>query len=501
MTSRDSSRGLRLAQLTAAVAAAASLSLAGCGGGGGGAEAAPAPVGNTPSPAPGPAPVPPPGPAPAPTPAPTPAPAPGGWTDPTFLGTHGADDAQVAVDAAGRKLAVWRQAGVNGGIGSLQWSHYTPAAGWSAPQAIPALPSLFGVDDISPLAMDPASGKAVLGWTQLVQGSLNRDMVAVRFDPQTGWETPALLESEIGMVVRPRVGIDANGNAFAAWAQHASLQYNIWANRAPAGGAWGTALKIEHNESLGGTDGEPWLAVSPAGVAVVVWMASHGPGNALWTNRYVPGSGWGTATELVSYDINRSVNFPRVALDASGAGVMVWGQYNSAPTATSAVMAKRFNGGGWEAGTVQVGAVPDTQGWISVPRLALSPAGHAVAGWARNDNAVWAAVAAPGLASWSATQLKPVGNSTVAGTPVVAITDTGRAYASWPHTTVTYPDLYLAERSAGASWSAPQLFWHQTTSTVSNPAIAFNGAGVGSLVWTQDVGPPGKRVMVRRFGP
>lgn len=107
-----------------------------------------------------------------------------GWSPPQRLeDIRGeASDAQLAANAEGKGLAVWRH--TVGSIDSLRFSHFTPGAGWSIPDVMPgALPRPQGAPAAIELRMDPA-GNAVARWAS---GFDARELQVARFAEGQGW--------------------------------------------------------------------------------------------------------------------------------------------------------------------------------------------------------------------------------------------------------------------------------------------------------------------------
>ena len=67
--------------------------------------------------------------------------------------------------------------------------------------------------------------------------------------------------------------------------------------------------------------------------AIAVWRLSDGIRSNIWANRYVLGSGWGTA-ELIETDNTGRAFEPKVAVDPSGNAKVVkfWNAMNSLNT-------------------------------------------------------------------------------------------------------------------------------------------------------------------------
>jgi len=123
--------------------------------------------------------------------------------------------------------------------------------------------------------------------------------------------------------------VDGSGNAIAVWHQYDVMQGNIWANRYVSGTGWGTAALIETDNT--GSAYPPQIAVDGSGNAIAVWDQEDGTRYNTWANRYVSGTGWGTAALIETdntTDNTRDVIFPQIAMDGSGNAITVWDQYD-----------------------------------------------------------------------------------------------------------------------------------------------------------------------------
>ena len=160
------------------------------------------------------------------------------------------------------------------------------------------------------------SGNAVAVWYQF-DGS-NYHIRANRFVPDTGWGSVELIETDdAANALDPQVAMDTGGNAVVVWRQSDGTRYNIWSNRYVPGAGWGTAELIETDNNPNVRP--PQIAMNGDGQVVAVWDRY---GRA-WFNRYVPGLGWGTA-QRIETGADGSVAYPRVALDSNGNAVVVW---------------------------------------------------------------------------------------------------------------------------------------------------------------------------------
>jgi hypothetical protein len=222
---------------------------------------------------------------------------------------------QVAVDARGNAVAVWEQ---SDGMRYAIWSNrYTPSAGWGVAERIEAEQA---DDATNPQVAVDARGNAVAVWEQ--SDGTRFDVWSNRYTPSARWGVPERIETEeAGDASSPEVGVDAEGNAFAVWEQFAGARSGIWSNRYTPSRGWGTAERIDAANTADAR--EPRVAVGPAGSAVSVWRQSGTTGDGIWSNRYTPNAGWGSA-ERIDSNHPGARSAPRVAIDANGEAMAVW---------------------------------------------------------------------------------------------------------------------------------------------------------------------------------
>ncbi len=421
-------------------------------------------------------------------------PAQGSWGALVQLAGAGAATPLVAIDNAGRATAVWRQL-ESGTAQHHVWSSRSAAgATWSTPERLET--NAGNVSELR-LSVDPATGRGMLLW---IQAGATVDLHARPLDPVTGWGTAALVESSTGMVGVSSVGMDASGNAVAVWSQIGpATRFSIYANRFVAGGGWGAPQLIETNEVVGSVDGDPQVAVTPAGNALTVWKRSGGGGD-LWGNRFTVGAGWGTAAAIVTdAGANQTITKHDLAVDNSGNGMLVWGQLDIAGgTGNNAIWFKRFNAGAWQPAVATVApAVPNTQGFVSTPVLRMNAAGTAVVVWGDIDNSLRAAVAAPQAVAFSgASTLRNAGAGTFDSLPVIGVDDADNAMVAWVDPVGS--NVTVSRLIPGTGWTAATVV-ESYVDAAYTPALAMNGLGNAVLGWAQFFPATGTHTVVQRW--
>ncbi len=295
--------------------------------------------------------------------------------------------------------------------------------------------------------------------------------------PPREWGTAELIETDdAGWARYPKVAMDQNGNAIAVWHQSDGTRDNICANRYVVGSGWGTAELIETDDA--GPAANPHVATDPNGNVITVWLQSDGTRNSIWANRYVAGSGWGTA-ELIETD-DGSAYGPQVAMDAGGNATAVW--YQDDGTRDN-VWANRYDASsGW--GTAEL-LETDTED-ANLPQIAMDPGGHAIAVWWQDDGTqynIWANRYVAG-SSWGTAELIETDDAGPAWEPQVAMDTEGNAIAVWKHFDGTRYNIWANRYVAGLTWGAAELI-ETEVGEAEDPQIAMDQNGNAIAVWEQ----------------
>jgi hypothetical protein len=400
------------------------------------------------------------------------------------------DRAQIAVDANGNAFAVWER---NDGLRiHVMANRYVAGKGWEKEQLIET--NDLGNARSPQIAVD-TNGNSIAVWHQYGEDGSAPSIWANRYVAGEGWGTAQLIETDgtappmcCTPAYSPQISMDTNGNALVVWQQSDGTRQNIWVNRYLAGTGWGTAELIETNNS--GSATAPQIAFDAGGNALAVWEQYDGTRISIWANRYVAGAAWGTA-ELIETNNAGDAVTPKIALDASGNAIAVWQQSDGI---RANVWANRYVvGAGWgKAELIETEAA-----WhANEPQVAVSANGNAMAVWRQGGNdglwGIWANRYTPG-AGWSAPE--PIETITKhAFTPQIAVDANGNAIAVWGQDFSTWANRY----TTGQGWGVAELIESKTYST-TNPQIAFNANGNATAVWTQGDKGTQKKIWSNQF--
>ena len=220
------------------------------------------------------------------------------------------NDPQIAVDANGNALVVWRQSE------NIWANRYEAGKGWGS--AEPIDPGNLKNADNPQIAMD-ANGNALTVWRQSENIWVNRYMVG------SGWGTAKLIGANTEVAWMPQMAVNASGNAIVVWPQHDGTRFNIWVSRYVGDNGWGNAELIEVDNAGGALD--PQVVLDANGNALAVWSQSDGTRSNILANRYVVDSGW-SGVELIETDNTGGAFGPQIVLDTNGNALAVWSQFD-----------------------------------------------------------------------------------------------------------------------------------------------------------------------------
>lgn len=340
-----------------------------------------------------------------------------GWSAPFTIEQNAAlaDSPQVAMDADGNAIAVWIQMHV--GAPSLWASRFTPAGGWEAPEL---LELMDGSAAITPRIAMNAAGDAVVAW---YQQEATTNVYVNRFVPGSGWQGVQSIEAHPLQAQLPGVAVTPSGHAVVAWQQRdVGGTWDLFASSAPAGGAWSTPVAVEQaGGDVAGFD----LAAAPDGSVVAAWRQVGGQYQC-WAAFFRADGGWAQPHRLDSEPT--ACHGVRVAADSLGGAQFVWSQDVGA---TTAIWSNRYAPAtGW--GTA---ATLTTGGEALEPAISVDAVGNALATWMQDrgdgNYPVYASRRLAGGAWGTPVRLEPGSDASADARPVIAMDASGSAIAFW----------------------------------------------------------------------
>jgi hypothetical protein len=483
------------------------------------------------------------------------------WLQPTPLSspprpagffTLGAGGPDLGFDRAGNAVLAWQQLDEAGNVATLFTSTRPAGGAYAAPQPIgPMVGSIFGAIDAPALEVQ-ADGRAWLAYadpdgrirlttrppggsfatpgTEISTGTGNaavalavspngnaivawRDGASAgqaRVRPANGTFGPAVpLGATNGNAFEPQVAVNDAGAAAVVWSGSDDI---VRARVQTAGGSLAAAPEVPLS-AAGGTASGADVAIDPAGRVTAIWQRSNAAPNEIVQSKQSNAAGAfpATADDVSSTGVDGT--FPQVEVDAQNTAVAVWTSAGGTVTGASRQSGASF-------GEPQPISAPDANDVLPA-RLAIDPAGNALAIWSRLGGDVNVqASRRPRGGVFGPVDDVPKGPASGTTSPAVALDDQGNALVLWsgqdddtewtlygsaydaaapsftaaavPGTaTVGVPVAMTA--AAADRWTAPRIGWNfgdGTTTTGGAAQHAFGSAGAFTvtIVATDAVG-------------
>jgi hypothetical protein len=393
-----------------------------------------------------------------------------------------AHNPDVALDDNGNALAVWDQS--EGAAASIWSNGYTPASGWGTADVRETTPG----DAYSPHVAFDGSGNALVVWQQ--SDGTRYNIWSSRFTPLGGWEAPTPVENSADDTRDVQFAVNSNGDAFAVWAQSSAIRpTTIWASRYIAGAGWEPAIRVQSDTS--GDGFLPRVAIDPNGNAVAVWHQTDGTRYNIWASRYV--DGWGGAVQIEA-DNAGNAQYAQVGMDAAGDAIAVWQQHDG--TRFNIVANRLPHDGDWGNAT----SLEDDDRAATLPQIAMNASGAALVMWMREQEGgeaqdVVSNYYAPGSGWGTAALVETVDRSAIL--PAVELDASGVGYAVWMQNDGTRFNIDASRYTSAGGWDAAVPI-ETDAGDAFNPRIAINSSGTVQAIWRQSAGTDYK-VWANRF--
>ncbi len=198
-------------------------------------------------------------------------PAGGSFGAPRFLSpaANNADTPQVAFDAQGNALAVWR---FDGSPASTVQAAYRQAGGeFGVPQTV-STPSSMPAQ--APQVAFDGQSDGVVAWQQS-DGTYLRVDANVRQPGSAGaWATPSTLDPGGQEAYEPQIAGDGLSGTVVSWKTFNGIANTAQAAYRPAGGSFAPATTVS---AASPQEGRPEVGIDAQGNAIAVWSRSNGP--------------------------------------------------------------------------------------------------------------------------------------------------------------------------------------------------------------------------------
>lgn len=403
--------------------------------------------------------------------------------------------ADVAVNARGDAAMAWVQGAGNGR--AIVVSRRPAGAAWDPATPI-SDPGQAAID--ASVGVDAAGGVTVV-WRQLERTRLVRTAHGRRRQPvlvvrarqrgpqDPGWGPVATLSSARQKAGTPEVGVDAAGEALAAWhwgtgtspsdpgfvgqVQYASLT---------PGRGWSAAQRISRTPACRDVR-RPHVAVAPSGDAAIWWQCDLHGGRSTAIGVSRPANGTvGREAELpfrqrgdVAADLDvGGAGF--VAVSAAADGTLSWWRGSLGATLSATPLAT-------------LAAAERANRTAGPPRIAGSPEGDALSAWIDSGGRPRATPVAPDLGAGAPTSLADAAG--VPGPVGVAAAAGRRGAVAW----IADGRVYGAQRTAAGELPPASTLSAPGVLPADPPAVAADATGAAVVAWTRRVG--GRTVVER----
>jgi len=310
-------------------------------------------------------------------------------------------------------------------------AHYRVGSGWGTAVLLENENSAVnGGFPQSSVAMD-SSGNAVAVWSQRI--GVQSYIYANRYTPGQGWETAKSIDlpdtpGELDLSFNPKVAINNSGNAIAIWSVSTS------------------SFKVRHYQSSSNTWDSvptdlgpgitPEIAISDNGNAVVVAPGRTNSAELYqvlaW--HYKPNTGWDVTGTILDQGRVEQVRSPvSVAMNTSGNAIASWSQLDSSGLVSA--FANYFENGQWGGPTIVEGN-NDSEVVDQGVEAGIDSSNRVILVWrqvARDQSFQnnWSSIKQSGGSNWNASSLEPITGSLTL--PRLAVSSTGKAIAAWLH--------------------------------------------------------------------
>lgn len=316
----------------------------------------------------------------------------------------------------------------------------------------------------------------------------------------------------------PQIAVSGNGDVFIAWVARTAGQQRIMVDRFE-NGAWRLPEAIDGFTGPTQNGIYPSIAADANGNAVAVWLQSDSSQQtpdlgSVWAARYTLSTGWSVPVRIMAVGQIVFVQAPHVAMNASGAALAVWAQYDNV-NSVDRIHANRLQPGqtNWDGPTlIDHDVVADHYGYA--PYAALDSVGNAVVAWndydssssAVDPDSIYANRMSASSGMWSGAALV---RTFAAGDDLDSGAATGRPVQAVMVTT-NHPLIAWSERAGQGGFGRVQLATYAATSTWSSTdqgsAAAFSlsaGGGQAMLAVSRDTQNPNNDVtaQVYRYAP
>lgn len=326
-----------------------------------------------------------------------------------------------------------------------------------------------------------STGNVLVVWQQ--SSGVQRDLWSARYLRNSGWTSPALIETDdSGDVRSPELSVDADGNVLAVWRQSDGTRFNQWANRFSMTSGWGVAEKIETND-LGDTQARS-LINSDVNEWTAVWRQWDGVRYNQWANTYLAGSGWGVAEMIDTEDLG-DVFDPILEVSDDGVTCALWRQYDG--TRWNLWASRHRPDAGWD---VAEKIETEDGGDVNNPVAGVDPDGYFTVAWTQDDGTrtnLWSNRLNP-MGTWEGAARIETDDSGNVSAPALVVDGEGDVTVLWGQSDGTRLNLYSQRREFASGWQGAELREAEDLGSVGGWDLSVDSSDNVLALWTQNDG-------------
>jgi hypothetical protein len=354
-------------------------------------------------------------------------------------------------------------------------------------EAASAAPTWLGVSQLSvatncpflvqsPSIVSLADGSVVAAWERRDDGCGAPTHVEVSIRPAGGaFGAPVMLSGAAGEATDPKLAVDASGTVIAAWVEDGFIRYSQRA----AGGSFAEAQTIA---GAGPAAAAPDVAIA-GGNAVVAWTRVVLPDRiAEVAVKDAGGPTFGAVTPFAS--VGENANDVDVAISGSGAALFSWQTVGQGAVLIDTLHAAARAPGGAFGELAPVFTTTADLDNIAAPRVAMDPSGRGTLLWSYRDSAASTDIvksAARGTAgNFGGVQnaSNPAVDSGFLGSIDLAVDSADNAIAVWWAGT-----MQAAVRPSGGSFGPVITNISAPNFVITPPSVGFDPSGRAVAVW------------------
>ncbi|MGB5965878.1 MAG: hypothetical protein WBF77_06465 [Sulfurimonadaceae bacterium] len=204
------------------------------------------------------------------------------------------------------------------------WSYYYDVVSmiWTPRTTMGQLSSSAAVLAANPQVSMDANGNAIAVWIS-ASDSFSRKLMSNRFTVGSGWGAEVELSSPNTNCDEPDIAIDSQGNAIVVWRQREDVDLNnAYAIRYTFGSGWDTPALIE-TDNTASLEYSPQIVFDGNNNAIVLWQSLQ----YLWVNHYIADEGWKTPRRIASVrDEDIIANPAVISYGQNGDATVSWNQ-------------------------------------------------------------------------------------------------------------------------------------------------------------------------------